>query len=104
VAHRSERRIDEQLGAVLLGRRNDLALVTNAVQAQHDVEVQSPSALVLRDLHIGGAHAQLALRAANPPGELARHLVRRAAPQLGGERVPEHDVLVVEALGADRLA
>jgi hypothetical protein len=102
--HRSERSVNKKLGAVFLGRRNELALVTNAVQAQHDVDVQSPSALVLRDLHVGRAHTQLALLAARQPGELTRHLVGRLPPQLGDECIPEDRVLVVEALSADRLA
>ncbi len=76
----------------------------DAVQAQHEVEVQRAAALVLGHLHVRRAHPQLALLGLRQARELTRHLVRRPPPQLGRERVPQHRVLVVEALRADRLA
>ena len=70
------------------------------------MKVQRPAALVLGDLHVGDAHApaQLAVREAGQARELARDLDRRPPPQLRRQRVPQHRVLVVEAVRAQRLA
>ena len=76
-----------------------------AIQPDHAVEVQRPAALILRDLHVRHPHpaAKLAMRHAGQPRELARDLDRRPPPQLRRERVPDHRLLVVKALRAQRL-
>ena len=98
------RGVDQQLALYSRRRRLELAVLADAVEAQDAVEVQRAAALELGDLHVGDPHAQPLLRDAAQPGELARELDRRPPPQLGRERVPEHGVLVVKALRADRLA
>ena len=56
------RGVDQQLRAVAGGRRLELAVLADAVEAQDAVEVQRAAALELGDLHVGDAHAQPLLR------------------------------------------
>jgi hypothetical protein len=101
--------LHEQLERELAGRRLRIARAMRRrrrVEADHGVEVQRAGALILRDLDVGDTHAaaQLALADAGGAGELTGNLDRGAAPELGSHRVPEHCVLVLEALPAERLA
>jgi hypothetical protein len=101
--------IGQQLtGELRRGRLDKLRALFRlaGVDAHHEMEMQRPATLVLRHLHIRDPRPlpQPPLRRARQPGELARDLDRRSPPQLWGQRIPDHGLLVVEAVRAERLA
>ena len=69
------------------------------------MEVQRAAALVLGHLHVRRAHTSSRTASDSVRRASSRGIwIRRPPPQLRRERVPQHRVLVVEALRADRLA
>ncbi len=76
------------------------------VEAQHRVEVHAAPRLVLGHLRKRQPHLSAQRRPGQPdrPGQRAVQVDGGPSPQLGGDRVPEHRALVVEAVRADRAA
>ena len=95
-----ERGVDQQLRVVARARGASSSPSSSTPSRRSDaVEVQRAAALELGDLDVG--HAHRAARFWLTPSRRASSRgswIARPPPQLGRERVPQHRVLVVEAL------
>jgi hypothetical protein len=105
---RTGRGLEQAGGEARIGRAQLAGAVGRhrAVQPDHGVDVDEAARLVFGDLRERDADglAQPLLRQSACLRELARHVDRRAPPELAEQVVPQHRRVVVEALRADRLA
>ena len=96
----------QQAGGVSRRRPGCRLAGARGVEAQHRVEVHAAPRLVLGHLRKRQAHLSAQRRPRQPdrPRQRAVQVDGGPSPQLGGDRVPEHRALVVEAVRADRAA